>query len=61
VYLCRRWEGNSDADLDIGKMNTFNTYKDRVRTFEILARQRMNAAAGSGSPVRSTPGASAAR
>lgn len=43
VYLCRRWEGNSDADLDIGKMNSFNTYKDRVRSFEILARQKMNA------------------
>jgi glycosyltransferase involved in cell wall biosynthesis len=41
IYLCRRWEGNSDADLDIGKMNTFNTYKDRVRTFEIMARQRI--------------------
>jgi hypothetical protein len=44
VYLCRRWEGNSDADLDITKQNLFNHYKDKVRTFEIMARQRMNAA-----------------
>ncbi len=43
LYLCRRWEGNSDADLDVAKMNTFNAYKDKVRTLEILARQQMNA------------------
>ncbi len=42
IYLCRRWEGNSDAALDIVKANSHNTYKDRVRTFEVLARQRMN-------------------
>jgi hypothetical protein len=42
VYLCRRWEGNTDADLDIVKHNTFNAYKDKLRTFEILARQRKN-------------------
>jgi len=42
LYLCRRWEGNSDASLDIEKANTHNTYKDRVRTFELLARQRMH-------------------
>lgn len=43
VYLCRRWEGNSDAALDISKQNTYNYYKDRIRSFEILARQRKNA------------------
>jgi hypothetical protein len=41
IYLCRRWDGNSDAALDIEKANAYNTYKDRVRTFELLARQRM--------------------
>ena len=41
IYLCRRWEGNSDASLDIVKANAHNTYKDRVRTFEVRARQRM--------------------
>ncbi len=47
VYLCRRWEGNSDADLEIGKLNTYNAYKDKIRTLEILARQRKNARPGS--------------
>jgi hypothetical protein len=42
VYLCRRWEGNSDAGLDVAKQNAFNFYKDKLRTFEILARQRLN-------------------
>lgn len=46
IYLCRRWEGNSDADLDIARQNAFNTYKDRVRTVEMMARQRMNAGGG---------------
>ena len=43
VYLCRRWEGNSDANLDIARQNTYHSYKDKVRTFELLARQRLNA------------------
>ena len=42
IYLCRRWEGNSDAALDILKQNANNLYKDRIRTLEILARQRKN-------------------
>lgn len=41
LYLCRRWEDNSDASLDIVKMNGHNTYKDRIRTWELLARQSM--------------------
>lgn len=45
IYLCRRWEGNSDADLDIARQNAFNHYKDKLRTFELAARQRKNAAA----------------
>jgi len=40
VYLCRRWEGNSDADPGIAKMNLNNWYKDKIRTIEIRARQR---------------------
>jgi hypothetical protein len=43
IYLCRRWEGNTDADIDVNKSNTFNAYKDKLRTFEILARQKKNA------------------
>ncbi len=42
VYICRRWEGNTDAALDITKLNLNNIYKDRLRTFEILARQIKN-------------------
>lgn len=42
LYLCRRWEDNSDASLDIVKMNAHNTYKDRIRTWEVLARQAKN-------------------
>jgi hypothetical protein len=45
IYLCRRWEGNSDADLDISRQNIYNAYKDKLRTLEILARQRKNASA----------------
>jgi len=42
MYLCRRWEGNSDADLDIAKLNGFNFYKDKIRTMEVMARIRKN-------------------
>ncbi len=42
IYLCRRWEGNSDAALDIEKQNSYNEYKDRLRTIEVLARIRKN-------------------
>jgi len=38
VYLCRRWEDNTDASLDIAKQNIHNLYKDRIRTIELLAR-----------------------
>lgn len=38
LYLCRRWEENSDASLDIARMNAHNLYKDRIRTFELQAR-----------------------
>ena len=39
VYLCRRWEGNSDAALSIEKINQNNSYKDSLRTLEINMRQ----------------------
>lgn len=38
LYCCRRWEGNSDAALDIEKINANNLYKDRIRTWELTAR-----------------------
>jgi len=40
LYLCRRWEENSDASLDVYKLNTHNFYKDKIRTIEFRARQQ---------------------
>ena len=40
VYLCRRWEGNSDSALPLETANRYDSYKDGLRTNEILARQR---------------------
>ena len=42
LYLCRRWEGNSDAALDITRVNANNLYKDKLRTWEIEARISQN-------------------
>ena len=42
IYSCRRWGGNSDAALDISRINAHNAYKDSLRTRELLARQQMN-------------------
>ena len=42
LYACRRWEGNSDANLNIAAMNANNTYKDRLRTWELQARIQYN-------------------
>ena len=42
VYLCRRWDDNSDASLDVVKMNAHNLYKDRIRTWELQARIAFN-------------------
>lgn len=41
LYCCRRWEDNSDASLDIVKMNNNNLYKDRIRTWELKARMAL--------------------
>ena len=43
LYLCRRWEGNSDAALSPEKVNANNLYKDSLRTAELQARQAANA------------------
>lgn len=40
LYCCRRWEGNSDAALDVDRVNANNLYKDRIRTWELEARMR---------------------
>ena len=39
LYLCRRWEGNSDAALSTEKTNRNNAYKDWIRTRELKARR----------------------
>jgi hypothetical protein len=40
VYLCRRWEGNTDTALPLETANRYDAYKDWLRTMEIRARQR---------------------
>ena len=40
VYLCRRWEGNSDSALPLEVANRYDQYKDWLRTIEIQARMR---------------------
>ncbi|GAB6283128.1 MAG: glycosyltransferase family A protein [Ignavibacterium sp.] len=42
IYFCRRWEGNTDAQLSIPQINQNNIYKDKIRTIEILARIKKN-------------------
>jgi hypothetical protein len=39
VYLCRRWEGNSDSALPLETQNRYDAYKDWMRTVEIAARR----------------------
>ena len=42
VYICRRWEGNTDASLSIEQENKNNLYKDHLRSEEIKTRQKLN-------------------
>ncbi len=42
LYLCRRWEGNSDSALPRETKNRYDHYKDWLRTAEIRARQQRN-------------------
>ena len=42
LYLCRRWDGNSDANPSIEKMNRFNAMKDGLRSAEIMARKALS-------------------
>ncbi len=41
LYMCRRWDGNSDAALSIEKINANNFYKDQLRTIELIARKNL--------------------
>jgi hypothetical protein len=40
LYLCRRWEGNSDSALPLDTANRYDHYKDWLRTLELEARMR---------------------
>lgn len=40
VYLCRRWEGNSDSALPLEITNRYDAYKDWLRSVEIQARKK---------------------
>ncbi|MDR1344400.1 MAG: glycosyltransferase [Tannerellaceae bacterium] len=42
LYICRRWEDNSDASPSLEKINEHNAYKDNLRTWELEARIKMN-------------------
>lgn len=42
LYICRRWEGNTDANIGIEKQNGNNFYKDSIRTKELTERQKLN-------------------
>jgi GT2 family glycosyltransferase len=42
LYLCRRWSGNTDASLAIETRNRYDAFKDKIRTIEIMARQKKN-------------------
>jgi glycosyltransferase involved in cell wall biosynthesis len=42
VYICRRWEGNTDSSLTIEQENKNNSYKDMIRSEEIKTRQNLN-------------------
>lgn len=42
LYICRRWEGNSDADLTQEKQNNNDIAKDAMRTLEIEKRILLN-------------------
>lgn len=42
LYLCRRWEGNSDAQLPPEAANRNDQYKDSLRSMELQARINLN-------------------
>ncbi len=46
VYLCRRWEGNSDADPAPAELAARHFYKDGLRTGEIRARRKLRSHGG---------------
>lgn len=51
LYFCRRWSGNSDADLSQEQVNAHNAYKDFLRSVELLARVNANEEAMPEEPI----------
>ena len=41
LYLCRRWDDNTDSNIDRDQINKNNFFKDQLRTDEISIRQKM--------------------
>ncbi|MDL2231620.1 DUF4922 domain-containing protein [Porphyromonadaceae bacterium OttesenSCG-928-L07] len=52
LYLCRRWEDNTDASLSIEKENQNNLFKDRIRTMELMARKKVETETKKTSPLQ---------
>lgn len=40
LYLCRRWQGNTDTGLSLEAANRNDAFKDSLRTAEIIERQK---------------------
>jgi len=51
VYLCRRWEGNSDTALLLEVANRYDWYKDWLRTIELRARMRPKSSVNTRQPA----------
>jgi len=41
LYLCRRWQGNTDAGLSLEAANRNDAFKDSLRTAELVERQKL--------------------
>jgi Glycosyl transferase family 2 len=54
LYLCRRWSGNTDSELSIKEANRNDAFKDKIRTLEILSRQKMAKGMGNREPPQSS-------
>jgi hypothetical protein len=42
LYYCRRWPGNTDANLSLQEKNRHDAFKDEIRGDEIEARKKIN-------------------
>ncbi len=40
LYLCRRWEDNTDHSLSLERINRNNYYKDFIRSYELAIRKK---------------------